>query len=263
MKLHVVAPRQGAVWVRRGFQMLMRQPLGYAALFATCLFALLAFGLMPLLGSIAFSVLPIAALLFMIASRRVEAGLAPLPGAFVEFGRSGRPVLVGLATLAVVCGLSVLGVLWIGNIIDGGALEALQKSMLAADELQAPPADTALRGGLIARLALLLLISVPAWHAPALVCWGGQSWFKALVFSAVACWRNKAAFAVYAACWLGVWMLMAMLVSLTVALVGQAHAAAVVVPLSLAFWTAVGASLYFTFADCFEPVPLPPEAKPA
>lgn len=263
MKLHVVAPRQGAVWVRRGFAVLFRQPLGYAALFAACLFGLMVVGLIPIVGSLAFAILPVCALLFMIATRRALDGLPPLPGSFTELGRAGRVRLVALAKLALVCGLAILGVLWIGNVVDGGALEALQQSSSSAEQMNARLADPALQTGVFTRLALLLLIAIPAWHAPALVHWGEPSWIKALVFSTVACWRNKAAFAVYAVCWLAVWMVMALIVSLCVSLIGPARTVVVVVPLSLAFWTAVGASLYFTFADCFEQVPEVPEPEAA
>lgn len=259
LKLHVVAPRQGAVWVRRGFGVLVRQPFGFAGLFAACLFGLMLVGLVPLLGSMAFAVLPLCALLFMVGTRRTLDDLSPVPGAFVEVARSGRPRLIVLAKLSLVCGLAILGVLWIGNIVDGGALEALQQSTASAEQMNARLADPALRTGVFTRLVLLLLIAIPAWHAPALVHWAGTSWPKALVFSAVACWRNKAAFAVYAVCWLAVWLVMAMIVSLCATLIGPTRTVAIVVPLSLAFWTAVGASLYFTFADCFQTAPALPE----
>ena len=38
VKLQLVPPRQGVVWVRKGFQVFARQPLGFASLFAACLF---------------------------------------------------------------------------------------------------------------------------------------------------------------------------------------------------------------------------------
>ena len=57
MKLQQVAPRQGTSWVRKGFQVFGRQPLGFASLFAACLFVVLLLGLIPLVGSIATLVL--------------------------------------------------------------------------------------------------------------------------------------------------------------------------------------------------------------
>ena len=53
MRLQQVAPGQGTSWVRKGFQVFGRQPLGFASLFAAGLFMSLLLGLIPLLGSIA------------------------------------------------------------------------------------------------------------------------------------------------------------------------------------------------------------------
>ncbi|MEO8836590.1 MAG: hypothetical protein ABI364_07600, partial [Caldimonas sp.] len=58
MKLQLVAPRQGFVWVRRAFQVFARQPLGFAALFAACLFVFLLLGLIPLVGPVVLLALP-------------------------------------------------------------------------------------------------------------------------------------------------------------------------------------------------------------
>ena len=48
MKLQRVEPRQGAAWVRRGAQVFFRQPLGFAALFAACLFVFIVLRSLPL-----------------------------------------------------------------------------------------------------------------------------------------------------------------------------------------------------------------------
>ena len=39
MRLQTVPARQGIVWVRQGFRAFFRQPLAFAGLFATFLFA--------------------------------------------------------------------------------------------------------------------------------------------------------------------------------------------------------------------------------
>ena len=44
MRLQLVSPRQGALWVRRGFAVFVKQPMGFAGLFATFLFGV--FGLL-------------------------------------------------------------------------------------------------------------------------------------------------------------------------------------------------------------------------
>ena len=71
MRLQQVAPGQGTSWVRKGFQVFGRQPLGFASLFAAGLFMSLLLGLIPLLGSIAtLALAPAVSLVFMIASQK-------------------------------------------------------------------------------------------------------------------------------------------------------------------------------------------------
>jgi hypothetical protein len=97
------------------------------------------------------------------------------------------------------------------------------------------------------------VLSIPFWHAPALVHWGAQGWAKALFFSSVAVWRNKGAFAVYGLAWAALWVGLLVIVSLGVGLFGPQRFTFVATPLTLVFSTVFYASLWFTFADCFSP----------
>ena len=253
MKLHDVSPGQGFLWVRGAFRVLMRQPLGFAGLFTACFLVLMVIATIPVVGLMMFATMPTIALLFMIATRRALDGLPVLPGAFIELKGAGRVRLLGLLKLGLVCGAAMLAILWIGDAVDGGALESLQQSAGATEEMTKRFADPHFQAGLLTRLGLMALLSIPAWHAPALVFWGEQPWARAFFFSAFACWRNKGAFLVYALGWMSVWVLMAVLISILLGLSQSGAMVLVIVPLTLAFWTAVGASLYFTFADCFDP----------
>ena len=44
-------------------------------------------------------------------------------------------------------------------------------------------------------------LSVPFWHAPALVHWSGMGIAQALFSSTLAVWRCTGAFVVYSLCW--------------------------------------------------------------
>ncbi|MDQ6628813.1 MAG: hypothetical protein M3Z29_10250 [Pseudomonadota bacterium] len=261
MKLHDVAPGRGFLWVRGAFSVLLRQPLGYAGLFTSCFFVLMLVGMVPIAGLMMFAAMPVAALLFMIATRRVLGGLTVFPGTFAELKGAGRERLLGLLKLGLACGAAMLAILWLGDVVDGGALESLHQYAGSTDEMARHVADPALQKGVLTRLGLMALLAIPAWHAPALVFWGRQSWARALFFSSYACWRNKGAFIVYAFGWFSVWLLMATLIGVMLSLFQSTLMVVVIVPLTLAFWTAIGASLYFTFADCFEPEP--PGAPPS
>jgi len=266
MKLQLVAPRQGAVWVRKAFQVFARQPLGFASLFAACLFVFLLLGLIPFVGTIALLVLPPAgSLLFMIASRRVSEGQAAMPGAIVELVTSGRSRLVSLLKLGLAYAGATFFVFWLAGVLDGGALEKFLESLADArttpQSAAARVADPHLQLGLILRLVFAGALSIPFWHAPALVHWGGQGWAKSLFFSSVALWRNKGAFALYGLVWMALWMLLLAIVSIGVGVFGPQRFTLVATPLTLIFSTIFYASLWFTFTGCFSPA-APASAAP-
>ncbi len=249
MKLQLVAPRQGLVWVKQAFRVFARQPLGFAALFAACLFVFLLLGLIPLIGTVALLVLPPAgSLLFMIASRRVGEGKHAMPGAIVELASAGRGRLLALLKLGLAYAAATFVVFWIAGILDGGTLEAFLESLpdtkTTPESAAVRVSDPRLQLGLILRLLFAGALSIPFWHAPALVHWGRQDWAKSLFFSSVALWRNKGAFGLYGAAWLALWMLLLAFVSLGVGVFGPQR-------FTLVFSTIFYASLWFTFADCF------------
>ena len=256
MKLQLVAARQGFVWVRKAFQVFVRQPLGFAALFATCLFVFLLLGLIPLVGTIALLLLPPAgSLLFMIASRRVGEGKTAMPGALVELGSAGRRRLLALLKLGLAYAAATFVVFWLAGVLDGGTLESFLESLPDAkttpESAATRMADPRLQFGLLLRLGFAGALSIPFWHAPALVYWGQQEWAKSLFFSSVAVWRNKAAFAAYGLAWVALWMLLLAFVSIGVGVFGPQRFTLVATPLTLVFSTIFYASLWYTFADCF------------
>ncbi len=258
MKLQLVSPRRGMEWVRQAFQVFMRQPLGFATLFAACLLVFLLLGIIPVVGTIALLIVPPAgSLLFMIASRLAAAGAKPMPAAIVELARAGRPRLIALLKLGLVYAAATFFVFWLAGVIDGGALEAffdtLPDAKTTSESAAAHVADPRLQLGLLLRLVFAGALSVPFWHAPALIHWGGQSWAKSLFFSTVAVWRNKGAFAVYGLVWMALWMVLLAIVSLGVGLFGPQRFTIVATPLTLIFTTVFYASLWFTFVDCFAP----------
>ena len=267
MKFILVAPKEGLVWVRRGFQIFFRQPLGFASLFATCALVFFILLRVPFVGEPILLVLaPTGSLLFMIASRLSAAGGRPVPGAFVELAASGRPRLVGMLKLGLAYLVAALLVIGIIAAVEGDALTAF---LDAAGNAQASPeatatqlADPRLQAGFLLRLGLGAILSVPFWHAPGLVYWGAQSWAKALFFSTVAIWRNKGAFTVYGLAWVALGIVFAMLLGLIVALTGPLPATYIATPLVLVFTTVLYVSLWFTFAGCFaQEGPEPPLAS--
>jgi hypothetical protein len=258
VRLQQVAPGQGTSWVRKGFQVFGRQPLGFASLFAAVLFMSLVLGLIPWLGSIATLVLaPAVSLLFMIASRRVGAGQAAMPGAIVELVSAGRSRLLPLLKLGIAYVAATLLLFWLAGVLDGGALASFFATMrdakMTPEALAVRATQPGVQLGLMLRLLFLGALSTAFWHAPALVFWGDPGWAKSLFFSSVALWRNKGAFAVYSLVWLALFLVLLAIVSIGAGLFGPERFALVAVPLILVFMTLFYASLWFTFAGCFSP----------
>ena len=258
MKFQSVPASRGAQWVRQGFAIFFKQPLGFAGLFAAFLFVLFVSMLLPLVGSLVLlAVLPLASLGFMIGTRMALAGRFPLPRVFIDPLRNGRTRRVAMVQLGVLYALATALIMWLSDVVDGGALDALMQTLsnskAAPDAVQEQLSNGRLQAGLLLRFGLAGLLSVPFWHAPALVHWGEQTAGKALFFSLMACWRNRGAFTVYALSWTAVILLFAVLANVLFALLGQIQLMAVMaMPASLIFSTVFYASLYFTFADCFE-----------
>lgn len=268
MKLHLVPARQGALWVRRGFAAFFRRPLVFAALFTgVMLFGLLAL-LLPVVGQfLMLAAMPLVSLGFMVATRRVVLGKLPGPAVFVEPLMASRGKRLALVQMGVIYALATYLILLASDVVDGGKFEALQDTIASgkgdAAEIAALLGDAQLQFGLLLRFGLAALMSLPFWHAPALVHWGDQSVGKAFFFSTMACWRNVRAFSVYGLAWGGVILAFGIVANVLAALLQQPQIVALAtVPVGLLISTVFYTSLYFTFADCFAPDPTT-DADPA
>ena len=258
MKLRLVPASRGLQWLRQGFVVFFKQPLGFAGLFASYMLLLFLALVLPLVGSLLFlAAMPLVSLGFMIGTQRALEGRFPLPRVFFEPLKKGRPARIAMLQLGLAYAAATALIMWISDAVDGGALgramQVMADSKTTPEAMQQALSDGRLQLGLLLRFGLAGLLSVPFWHAPALVHWGGHQPAKALFFSLVACWRNRGAFAAYALGWTAAILLFALLTMLLSAMLGQVQMMALLVmPASLIFTTVFYASLFFTFADCFE-----------
>jgi hypothetical protein len=271
MRLNTVPARQGFVWVRLGFNHFLQRPLGYTLLLGSFLFAALVMLLLPFVGVVMLLMaLPLVSLGFMVATRRAVGNESSGPAVLIE-GLRGPPArrqaMLGLLGAYAVANILVM---LLSETVDAGRFEALQQAMTGEDAAD-PQALAGLLGdprlfwGMVVRLGLTVLVSLPFWHAPALVHWEGQGVAQALFTSSVACWRNKAALMVYGLGWLGLVLLFSVLANTLVALLGEPRMLALAaMPAALMFSTAFYVSLYFIYTDCFVPdAPRAPAALPS
>ncbi len=264
MKLLRVDAVEGAAWVRRGFQVFLRHPLPFSAVFGVFLFVVFALTLVPLVGALALlALLPLGSLGFMIATRDALQGRMPAPRVFVEPLRGPRPQRLALLRLGLIYAAASLAIIWLSDAVDGGALERLMQTLsdsnAAADDLRQALADPRLELGVLLRFGLAALLAIPYWHAPALVHWAGQGVAQSLFSSWVACWRNKGAFTVFALVWSAIVLGFALLANVVAALLGLPQLLAfAAVPVTLLLSTVFYASIWFSFAGCFGPDDAPP-----
>ena len=263
MKLRQVPAIHGARWVRHGFVAFSRRPLAFAALFTAFVFFGLFAALLPWIGTLLLlAALPLVSLGFMLATGRVLQGKFPTLTVFAEPLRQSRGETLAILKLGLLYAATTVAVMLFSDLADGGKFEALQAALgdnraggeAGRAQIGALLADPQLQFGLLLRLGLAALLSLPFWHAPALVHWGRQGVGQALFSSTVACWRNKGAFAVYGSAWGAVVFGFGVVANLLAALLERPQLVAMAaVPAGLLFSTVFYASLYATFADCFAP----------
>ncbi len=262
LRLHPVTPRQGWAWVRKGFALWWRRPLAFVGLFTFFLFSvLLLMLLVPVLGgALGMALLPMLSLGFMIASRSAAQGGGVHALQLIAGLR--HPDRAQRRAQWLLCGayaLGTMGVITLADWVDGGLFEDLQRLLAqsggdskAAAQIDAILADPRLGQGMLVRVGLAGLLSVPFWHAPALVHWGGQGVVQALFTSSLALWRTRGAFTVYLLGWAGLMLGVALLAVLIGLLTGARQALGILtMPVGLAFSAAFYVSLWFSFSDTF------------
>lgn len=258
--LKTVQPRQGAVWVRQALKLFARQPLALTGLFGAFLFVALILMLLPILGGlVVLAAVPLLGLVMMMGTAAASRGQPVSPALYLAPFRADPLRRRRLFTLCGLYGLLSLLVLVLSDQIDGGRLNELQELMASGkaddasrEQLRLLMADPQLLGGLYSRLGLTLLISIPFWHAPALVWWGQQGVAQSLFSSTLAIWRGKGAFAAYVATWVVLVAGVGVALGLLLQMLGLASLMGpLAMPLGLTLSVMFYTSLYFMFVQSF------------
>jgi hypothetical protein len=254
--LKTVPPSQGLRWLRDGWRLFARYPLGFSVMFSAFLLAVLVASLVPLVGPLAMlAALPMLSLGFMVASESALGGGPVHPGQFLQPLRGDPARRRSLVMLCLAYGVAAIVVMLASDLIDDGAFGRLQRLLAEGDrqqEIDALVADPRLAWGLLVRFGLVALMSVPFWHAPALVHWGGQGPWQALFSSTLAVWRCKGAFVAYTLGWVAMVIVFGAFSMLMFSILGTPQLAGLVaLPAALIFSTVFYVSLLFTFNDSF------------
>ncbi len=255
--LKTVNARHGLRWIADALRLFARKPLAFASLFALFLVAALLVSLVPLVGGVVqMAALPLLSLGFMVAAQSALLDGPVHPRQFIEPLRGDTTRRRALLILCVLYGVLAVGILLLSNAISGNAWMRLQELLAEGSKAQ-PQIDALLSepgvlNGMLTAVTLGSLLSVPFWHAPALVHWGGQSWGQALFSSTLALWRNRGAFFVYALGWFGLVMVFALISGLVLGLLGAQQLTNFIgIPAGLVLSAAFYISLLFCFNDSF------------
>jgi hypothetical protein len=252
MKLNIVPAKQGLSWVKQGIRTFWRQPLALTGLFFLFMAWVSVLSMVPVLGSaLALLILPAATLGLMVATEQASAGKFPMPTVLMVAFRAGQQRLKAMLLLGVLYAISFLAVMGISSLIDGGGFA---KVYLANSPITPEVVNNAdFQAAMWVATILYIPLSMFFWHAPALVHWHGVPPLKSMFFSAVACWRNFGAFALYLLAWAGVFVAGAtVILVISSALGGNDLSVAVLMPGALLMAAMFFTSVYFSVKDCFE-----------
>jgi len=256
LHLQTVPARNGMLWIRHGFKIFQRRPMALAGLFSLFLFASMLLLMVPAVGvMLLLMALPQLSLGFMLATHLVLQNQTPTASVYLmpfklTPERRNTQLLLGACYA-----LATIAISYVAGWIDGGSMDELQKLMgegASSEKIAEAAANPALLWGAITRLSLAALLSIPFWHAPALVHWGGQGLMQALFSSTLGVWRNRGAFAYNALLWCALIMGLGLIGSLLAGLLGLGQVLPIIaMACGLLLSTVFYASLYFTFIDCF------------
>lgn len=252
MKLNIVPAKQGLVWVRQGIRTFWRQPLAFTGLFFLFMASVSVLSMVPLIGAaLALLALPAATLGLMVATEQAASGKFPMPTVLMVAFRAGQQRMKAMLTLGALYAVTFLLVMGLSALVDGGGFAKvyLANAPITPEVVNAADFQMAMWLATVLYIPLSMLF----WHSPALVHWHGVPPVKSMFFSAVACWRNLGAFAIYLLAWAGVFVAGAtVILTISSAIGGADLTAAVLMPGALLMAAMFFTSVYFSVKDCFD-----------
>jgi hypothetical protein len=260
MKLNIVPASTGITWVKLGVKTFLQQPLAMSGLFFLYMAVGTLLSLLPVLGLIlALMIVPAATLGLMAATQEAVKGKFPMPTVLLSAFRAGRQRMRAMLVLGALYAAACLLVMMVVPLLVDAP--PTLPANAGREAMMTPQYQLAMLKNMSVTLLLSFPILVLFWHAPALVHWHGVSPVKSLFFSVVACLRNAGAFVMYGLGWMGLFLCMAIVLSMFGGLTGSVEwVAAAMMPLGLIMTAMFSTSIYFTFRDSF--VATPPDDSP-
>lgn len=233
----------GGTWVRDGWRLFIKQPLGLSAMVVVYLMMLLTPAMVPVIGIAISGVLaPFATVALLAACREVDRKRAPNITLFAQPFQDEKTRLQ----------LFQLGLINAGLLL----VVATAATLLGPDEPARAP--TSLEELPVDALVMQLLLYTPVlmlmWFAPVLAGWHQLTPSKAMFGSVVACWRNKGALLIFGVVVTAL-MIAVSFVSISVLsmlLSSRQLVSVLLAPVALLMMTVVQASFYPMYRSVFE-----------
>lgn len=260
LRLHAVPPVHGVAWLRDGWRAFAHKPFAFGAIFALWVMVGVLLQLLPLVGvALVMGTLPLLALGYMIATDAHRRGQPMHPLHLIAPLRTrDAKRRAALLALCAAYAVAMIGVMVLAERVDQGAFERLMQLMAqprtaeTRAQIDALLSGPELSQGVWMRFGGAALVSVPFWHAPGLVWWGGQGALQSLFSSTLALWRTKGAMLAYFAAFATLMVLTSLVIGLVLSLLGAGMLMGVVVStLAMSFAVVFYVSMWFSFDDTF------------
>lgn len=261
MKLNIVPPYHGIVWIGRGLRTFARQPLALTGLFFMFMAVVSVVSMVPVLGPVlALVLLPAGTAGLIAAAREAAQGRFPMPMILASALLGARERQRAMLVLGAYYAAGFLVIMGLSTLVDGGQFARLY--VLGGKITDEMVRSSDFQSAMWLAMVLYLPLSLTFWHAPALVHWQGIAPARALFYSAVACWRNLGAMTVYGLGWMAVFAFAGLLMVTLASLLGGAELLSMLLMPSAVLMAAVFfSSIYFSFLDSFVfDLPAPPRA---
>ena len=260
MQAASLSASNGIQWIKDGWRIFRNQPLALFTWAMFISFLLMVSTIIPPIGPIIFVVLmPSISFATLAICRHVSAGKTLSASnwmqAFQQKGVFKRLMVAGLFYMATNLFAGLLAFLpFAGQVSD-----ALQ-SMTSANDLM--PLLDAVQEPMMLFGFLYLIVAAFFWYCPALIGWHQRGLIQSLLYSAIACWRNKWAFLVYGASWIAIFLCVDLATGLLVSMgLSVKTAATLQIPINILVGSVLYCSFYPTYVSVFES--LPPSEPPA
>ncbi len=257
IRLRSLPPAAGLLWIRRGLRTFFRRPAGFVGLYLFVVIFLVVSMMLPAaVALIVVTLLPLLSLGFMLATEDVLNDLPLRPTVFWTPLTMGPAARRSLLTIGLAYLVTSLLVVFLADFVDGGEarrwMDALMTPRTDGKMPEVPPLSGIGTLVLMFKTFGMALVSIPLWHAPALVHWGRQGAAQAMFSSIVSIWRTRGAFLVFGLGWLAILFVFMALTSIGAAIFGAVAVSLAAMTCLVALTAAFYVSTWFCFVDTFE-----------